>query len=312
MWKYFCINLMKNNINYILYVLKQIVFTITNKTDKSKRRIVGFGGKVVTDKKSGRFFFRSIFNPTHHSLSFCLSFLAVRTDLVGKRCGGKLGWSDLSNPCQKLCVRYYHPHKPCCACEQRSKNPNKRIIQAIMVSTRSSDYAAIGGGGNGIGGKSRLSRLLARGPPLGGEEEKDNNSTPVAFDVNDSNGGKVVEVNGECEGNGKSDGPIDNNNNKITTSAMTMTMAMMGGGAGPKCKCGTIVEERKEMEIAAEEGEEAVCVTFLTRKSKLGMNEVALFEYFNTQLEEMTQCANKRCICLAILGDASARASVAK
>ncbi len=25
------------------------------KTDKSKRRIVGFGGKVLTDKKSGRF-----------------------------------------------------------------------------------------------------------------------------------------------------------------------------------------------------------------------------------------------------------------
>jgi hypothetical protein len=29
-------------------------------------------------------------------------------DLVGKRCGGKLGWSDLSIPCQKLCVRYYN------------------------------------------------------------------------------------------------------------------------------------------------------------------------------------------------------------
>ncbi len=42
-----------------------------------------------------------------------------------------------------------------------------------------------------------------------------------------------------------------------------------------------------------DEGEEAVCVTFLSWKSKLGMNEVALFEYFNTRLEEMTQCANK-------------------
>ncbi len=81
-----------------------------------------------------------------------------------------------------------------------------------MVSTRSSDYAAIGGGGDGIGGKSRSSRLLARGPLPGGKEEKDNNSTPVAFGVDDGDGGKVVEVNGECEGDGNSNGPIDNNN----------------------------------------------------------------------------------------------------
>jgi hypothetical protein len=72
------------------------------------------------------------------------------------------------------------------------------------------------------------------------------------------------------------------------------------------------VEEREEMEVEEEEGEEAVSVTFLSRKSKLGMNEVALFEYFNARLVETTQCANKRCTCLAILGDASARASVAK
>ncbi len=81
-----------------------------------------------------------------------------------------------------------------------------------MVSTRSSDYAAIGGGDDGIGGKSQFSRLLARGPPPGGKEEKDNASTPVVFDVNDGNGGEFVEVNGECEGNGNSDCPIDNNN----------------------------------------------------------------------------------------------------
>ncbi len=49
-------------------------------------------------------FFRSIFNPTHHSLPFCLDFPADRSVLVGKRCGGKLGWSDLSIPCQKLHV----------------------------------------------------------------------------------------------------------------------------------------------------------------------------------------------------------------
>jgi hypothetical protein len=53
-------------------------------------------------------------------------------------------------------------------------------------------------------------------------------------------------------------------------------------------------------------------VKFLSGKSKMGMNEVALFEYFNTQLEETTQCPNKRCTCLAILGDASAHASIAK
>jgi hypothetical protein len=58
--------------------------------------------------------------------------------------------------------------------------------------------------------------------------------------------------------------------------------------AGQKPKHGTIVEEREEMEVEEEEGDEAVCVTYLSRKSKLGMNEVALFEYFNTRLEETT------------------------
>ncbi len=81
-----------------------------------------------------------------------------------------------------------------------------------MVSTRSSDYGAIGGGGDGISGESQSSRLLARGQPPGGKEEKDNDSTPVAFDVDDGNDGKVVEVDGECKGNGNSDGSIDNNN----------------------------------------------------------------------------------------------------
>ncbi len=62
-----------------------------------------------------------------------------------------------------------------------------------MVSTRSSDYAAIGSGGDGVGGKSRSSRLLARGPPPKGKEEKDNDSTPVAFDVNYGNGGELLK-----------------------------------------------------------------------------------------------------------------------
>ncbi len=80
-----------------------------------------------------------------------------------------------------------------------------------MTSTRSSDYGAIGAGGNGVGGGSRSSRRLARGPPPGGEEEEDDDSTPVAFDVDDGNDGQV-EVNGEYEGNSNSDGPVDNNN----------------------------------------------------------------------------------------------------
>ncbi len=71
------------------------------------------------------------------------------------------------------------------------------------------------------------------------------------------------------------------------------------------------MEEREEMEVEEEQGDEAECVTFLSWKSKLGMNEVALFEYFDTQLEDLAQCPNKRCTCLAILGDESARASVA-
>ncbi len=57
----------------------------------SKRRIVCFGGKVLTDEKSPPLFLRSIFIPTHHFLSFYLFFLSVPVDLVGKRCGRRLG-----------------------------------------------------------------------------------------------------------------------------------------------------------------------------------------------------------------------------
>ncbi len=66
------------------------------------------------------------------------------------------------------------------------------------------------------------------------------------------------------------------------------------------------------MEVEEEKGEEAEYVMLLSRNSKLGMKKVALFEYFNTRLEKMAQCPNKWCTCLAILGDTSARASVAK
>jgi hypothetical protein len=53
--------------------------------------LFSFGGKLLTNEKSPPLFFRSIFNPTHHSLPFLVLFLAVGTDLVGKRCGGNLG-----------------------------------------------------------------------------------------------------------------------------------------------------------------------------------------------------------------------------
>ncbi len=111
-------------------------------------------------------------------------------DLVGKRCWGKLGCPFLAkNPVEGTTIS---PSQNLSCVQTEIKNPQKRIIQTIMVSTRSSDYAAIGSGGNGIGGKSQLSRLLARGLPPGGEEEKDNDSTPVAFDANDKDGGKIV------------------------------------------------------------------------------------------------------------------------
>ncbi len=80
------------------------------------------------------------------------------------------------------------------------------------MSTRSSDYAAIGGGSNGVSGGSQLSRWLARGPLPVSEEEEDINSILVAFDVDDSGGGEV-EVNGECKGDSNSNGSVDNNNN---------------------------------------------------------------------------------------------------
>jgi hypothetical protein len=177
-----------------------------------------------------------------------------------------------------------------------------------MMSTRSSDYASIRGGGDGVGGRSGSSSRLARGPLPWGEEEEDDDSTPDAFDVDDGNGGQV-EVNSECKGNGNSDGPIDNNNNNAYNIGNNNNN---NNGGGVRTEVQIWVEEREEMEGEEEMGEEAECVMFLSRKSKLGMDKIALFEYFNTRLEERAQCPNKRCTCLAILGDKSARSSVAK
>ncbi len=151
-------------------------------------------------------------------------------------------------------------------------NRDQKITTKSFTSTRSSDYAAIGGGSNGIGSGSQLSRWLARGLPLGGKEEEDKDSTPIAFDVDFCNGGKV-EVNGECKGNGNSNGPVDNNNND-DYNIDNDNNDNNGGGAGQRRKHGKIVEEREEMEGEEEKREEAECVTFLSRKSKLGMNKL--------------------------------------
>jgi hypothetical protein len=59
---------------------------------------------------------------------------------------------------------------------------------------------------------------------------------PITFDVDDSNICKV-EVNGECKGNGNSNGPVDNNNNNNYNLAMT-TMTKMGGGQDRSVKVG--------------------------------------------------------------------------
>ncbi len=73
---------------------KKIPFNFNScidKTDKSKRYLFSFGGKQLTDKKLPPLFFRSILNPTHHLLCFCLFFLSVPTDWIRKCCGRKLG-----------------------------------------------------------------------------------------------------------------------------------------------------------------------------------------------------------------------------
>jgi hypothetical protein len=75
------------------------------KTDKSKRYLFSFGGKLLTDEKLPPLFSRSIFNPTHHFLCFCLSSL----------CSNGLGWKMLLKEvvgsiwliyCQKSTLRY--------------------------------------------------------------------------------------------------------------------------------------------------------------------------------------------------------------
>ncbi len=87
-----------------LLVLSLSLALTASKTDRVKRAHFSFGGKLLTDKKSARIVLRSIFNPTHHSLPFCLDFLPVRMNWVRKCCERILGLSVCSIPCQKLCV----------------------------------------------------------------------------------------------------------------------------------------------------------------------------------------------------------------
>jgi hypothetical protein len=58
------------------------------------------------NKNLHQLLFRSIFILTHHFLCFRLVFLSVIADLVGKFCGGKLGWSILSISYKKSTLSY--------------------------------------------------------------------------------------------------------------------------------------------------------------------------------------------------------------
>jgi hypothetical protein len=69
------------------------------KTDKSKRYLFSFGGKLLTDEKSPPLFFRSIFNPTHHFLCFVFSFSLFQR--IGSENAVEGSWgvnSDISLP----------------------------------------------------------------------------------------------------------------------------------------------------------------------------------------------------------------------
>jgi hypothetical protein len=76
-----------------------------NKIDKSKRKGVCFGGKVLMGKKSPPLFLGQFYILTHHFLCFCFFFFSVAADLVGKQCGRRLG-GQLVNSLQKSTLRY--------------------------------------------------------------------------------------------------------------------------------------------------------------------------------------------------------------
>jgi hypothetical protein len=117
-----------------------------NKTDKAKTYLFSFGGKLLMGKKMPPLNFRSIFNPTHHSLPFLVFFLAVRTDFVRKCCGGNSSLSVIAKTAKNSGRMYFYASQlpvvcvttPGCARASREKihGDNK----TIMVITRQSDY----------------------------------------------------------------------------------------------------------------------------------------------------------------------------
>ncbi len=114
-----------------------------NKTDRSKTRHCLLSGKVLTDKKSGQNFSRSIFNPAHHFVRLCLDILAVRMAFVRKFCGGKFGWSVLVDSLPKLIVgtlRYSSTLTTSQLCWHEFETSKVKI----MVSMRHGDYKTVG------------------------------------------------------------------------------------------------------------------------------------------------------------------------
>jgi hypothetical protein len=64
---------------------------VLHKTDKSKRYLFSFGRKLLTDKKMPPLFLGPFSIQPIIFFVFCLFFLSVSTDWVGKCCGRKLG-----------------------------------------------------------------------------------------------------------------------------------------------------------------------------------------------------------------------------
>jgi hypothetical protein len=98
------------------------IFNTKNKTDKSKRRIVGFGRKVVTDKKSAQFSLCPFLIQPIIFFLFVLIFLLSEWIWLEKCCVRKYGLSDLSIPCQKL-HKVLLPSQIICSVHTH-KNPN--------------------------------------------------------------------------------------------------------------------------------------------------------------------------------------------
>jgi hypothetical protein len=88
-------------------------------------------------------------------------------------------WADQIYPflAKNSVCKYYNTLTNAVVRANRDQKITKKFIQTIMTSTRSSDYAVIKGGGNGVSGRSQSSRQLARGLFPGGKEKEDIRST---------------------------------------------------------------------------------------------------------------------------------------